>query len=239
LPATSKAPASPRVVILDLDGTLVKFCIDYLGARREALKFLRKYSFMRDLKLTLGDSIFTMDRETKKILGRNGASGVLYKKVHNRLMAIVERYEMQAARRTRLLPSVKETLEELKRMDLRLILFTADGDKAVNATLKRVGIKEFFELLVCRGPYSEVKPHRDHITSAISRAASKPEETIVVGDSVGDILSGKYVNATTVGVVTGLGTRQQLAEAEADYIIDSVAELPLLIRRLRRGKGRQ
>ena len=78
----------------------------------------------------------------------------------------------------------------------------------------------------------EVKPHPNHIKSAISMMMSNPKEIIVVGDSVADMESGKYVGAITVGVTSGLGTPQQLAKVNVDYLIASIAELPCLLRYL-------
>jgi len=222
----------PKVVFFDLDGTLVEFRIDYLAARREALRLLENRGYLRELKFTLKDSIFFMDREIKRLLNSRGELTSTYEQIHSELMAIVERYESQAANRTKLLPFAKETLEELRRMGLRLVLFTADGDRAMNAIVEKTAIRQLFDALVSRGSSVEVKPHPQHITSAISSVNSKPEETIIVGDSVVDIASGKHINAITVGVTTGLSSKQQLAEAGADHLIDSITKLPSLIRRL-------
>lgn len=223
-----------KVVFLDLDGTLVEFRIRYLEARQEALSLLKNYEVTGDLKFTVRDSIFLMDREIKRVLGERLQPEQAYRQIHERLIGIVEKYEMQAAESTRLLPLVSETLEKLKEMGLRLVLFTADGDKAMNLIVNRTGIRKFFEVMISRGESNKVKPHPDHITSAMLLVCSKSEETIVVGDSVADIVSGKSVGAITVGVTTGLNSRQELSEVEADHLIDSVADLPDLIREIRR-----
>ncbi len=223
----------PRVMFFDLDGTLVEFCIDYLAARREALRLLEYRGYLPELKLTVKDSIFFMDREIKQLLKSKGEPANKYDEIHSALMAIVEKYESQAADRTKLLPLAKETLEELKRMGLKLVLFTADGDKAMNTIVGKTAIGQLFDTLVSRGSSIEVKPHPQHVTSAVASSNAPPEETMVVGDSVVDILSGKHINAITVGVTTGLSSKQELAEAGADYLIDSITELPPLIRKLR------
>jgi len=223
----------PRVILFDLDGTLVEFCIDYLAARREALRLLESRGYLRELKFTLKDSIFFMDREIKQLLKFKGEPASKYDDIHSGLMAIVERYESQAADRTKLLPYVRETLEELRRMGLKLVLFTADGDEAMNAIVEKTAIRHLFDKLVSRGSSIEVKPHPKHVTLAMASSNATPEEAVVVGDSVVDILSGKHIDAITVGVTTGLSSRQSLAEAGADYLVDSITELPPLIRRLR------
>ncbi|MEM2942241.1 MAG: HAD family hydrolase [Candidatus Bathyarchaeia archaeon] len=219
--------------MLDLDGTLVEFCIDYLAARREALRLLEDQGYLNELKLTLRDSIFRMDRMVKCLIKSGGEGAERYDEVHSRLMAIVERYESEAADRTRLLPHVRETLEELKRMGLKLVLFTADGEDTMNTVVNKTGIRHLFDRLVSRGSSVEVKPHPNHIIQATSDSEAQPEEIVVVGDSVADILSGRHIGAVTVGVTTGLNSRKELLDAGADYLIDSIVELPPLLKALR------
>jgi len=222
-----------KIIIMDLDGTLIKFKIDYLSARKEALLLIKKYSFLRNMKFTLNDSIFFMDREIKKFLVENDLSESIYKEIHDKLVLIIERYEMDSAKRAKLLPSVKETLAQIKDMRWTLILFTADGENAMNVIVNKTGIKDFFNMMVSRGESMEVKPHPNHIKSAISTMRSSPKEIIVVGDSVADMESGKHIGAITVGVTSGLGSPQQLAKVNVDYLIGSIAELPCLLRHIR------
>ncbi|MCW4042318.1 MAG: HAD family hydrolase [Candidatus Bathyarchaeota archaeon] len=222
----------PKIIIIDLDGTLIKFQIDYLSARKEALLLIMKYSFLRNMKFTLNNSIFFMDRKIKKFLVENDLSESIYKEIHDKLVLILERYEIDSAKRAKLLPSVKKTLARLKNMGWTLILFTADGENAMNVIVDKTGIKNFFDVMISRGESMEVKPHPNHIQSAISTMGSSPKEIIVVGDSVADMESGKHIGAITVGVTSGLGSPQQLAKVNVDYLIESIAELPCLLRHM-------
>ena len=50
-------------------------------------------------------------------------------------------------------------------------------------------------------------------------------ETLVVGDMAVDILMGANAGTKTCGVTWGNGTRKELNEAGADFIIDEIEEL--------------
>jgi phosphoglycolate phosphatase-like HAD superfamily hydrolase len=52
------------------------------------------------------------------------------------------------------------------------------------------------------------------------------DECVVVGDSVADIRAGKNGGARTVGVLSGIFSRQELERENPDLIIESVKELP-------------
>ena len=54
-------------------------------------------------------------------------------------------------------------------------------------------------------------------------------ETLVVGDMDVDILMGVNAGARTCGVTYGNGTKKELEEVGADYIIDSIDKLMIVI----------
>lgn len=54
---------------------------------------------------------------------------------------------------------------------------------------------------------------------------------LVVGDTINDMNFAHNGGAIAVGVLSGVSSREQLAPA-ADYILDSVADVPALIRQL-------
>ena len=50
-------------------------------------------------------------------------------------------------------------------------------------------------------------------------------QTLVVGDMAVDILMGARTGCRTCGVTYGNGTRKELEEAGADFVIDDMKEL--------------
>lgn len=56
-------------------------------------------------------------------------------------------------------------------------------------------------------------------------------DILVVGDTINDMNFAHNGGAIAVGVLSGVSSREQLAPA-ADYILDSVADVPALIRQL-------
>ncbi|MEM2136605.1 MAG: HAD hydrolase-like protein, partial [Candidatus Methanomethylicia archaeon] len=70
------------------------------------------------------------------------------------------------------------------------------------------------------------KPHIDHFVSAINLMGLKPEEVIVVGDSVIDVAPALALNAFPVAVKTGVRSEDELKAAGAKVILNSIAEFP-------------
>ena len=64
-------------------------------------------------------------------------------KIRNHVFAIAEKYELEAARETSLLPGAGETLKNLKRLGLKIGLFTLNSDKATNYIIQRFKLGDF------------------------------------------------------------------------------------------------
>ena len=82
-------------------------------------------------------------------------------------MAIAEKYEMEAASTTSLMPGANETLKELKRMNMKMGLCTTSSEKAANYILKRFKIEDFFQIVVARDKVKYVKPNTEQFEVAL------------------------------------------------------------------------
>jgi HAD hydrolase, family IA, variant 3 len=75
------------------------------------------------------------------------------------------------------------------------------------------------------------KPAPDMVLKTLDFLHVLPKETLVVGDTPFDIRMGKAANVQTVGVTYGNGTRTELKESGADYIIDCFEQLLPIVSR--------
>ena len=71
----------------------------------------------------------------------------------------------------------------------------------------------------------EAKPKPEPVLKTLAAMQFEASETLVVGDMAVDILMGANAGAKTCGVTWGNGTREELNEAGADFIIDKMEEL--------------
>jgi HAD superfamily hydrolase (TIGR01509 family) len=217
-----------KAVIFDLDGTLVKFNLDYKMVRAETKQILIKEGLPASI-FSLDESIFDMIKKAQVFMKNNGKDEKEMSKIKGAILKLAERHEVEAARSTELLPGVSETLKVLRKMKLKLGLFTINCDTATNYILQQLGLKQFFDAVVTRDCVEMVKPAPEHLQSALEVLDVSPEETLVVGDSVSDVKSAHEVKAISVGVPVGVSTPQELAGAGATCLITSVTDLPTLI----------
>jgi HAD superfamily hydrolase (TIGR01509 family) len=221
---------SIKAVIFDLDGPIASFNLDYKAVRGDVRSYLMRIGVPASL-LPANESIFEMLKKTEIFMKNSGKSEAM-EEVRREALAIAEKYELEAAKDTSLLPGADETLKVLKRMGLKVGLFTLSGDKAASYILQRFKLGDFFGVIVPRNKVNYVKPNPEHLEMALKVLGVAPEETLVVGDGSVDMQSAKELKAVAVGLPTGTSTIDQLMRNGANYIITSITDLPLLIEKI-------
>lgn len=224
-----------KAVVFDLDGTLADFNIDYRAVRADVRSFLIKKGLPASI-LSANESIFEMLKKAGIFLKNNGKSKSAIKEIFTRVLAIAEKYELEAAKETDLLPGVLGTLKTLKKMGLKMGLFTVNGGKSTNYILKRFRMASFFDAVIPRDSVKHVKPSGEHLEVVLKTLRVKPDEAMVVGDGGNDMRCARELNAVAVGLPTGISSPKDLITSGADYIITSLTDLSTLIEEVNKTK---
>lgn len=223
-----------EAVIFDLDGTLASFNLDYKALRGEVRNYLRKRGVPASV-LSTRESIFEMLKKAEIFFKNASKSDEPFVEVQHEALAIAEKFELEAALSASLMPGTNETLKALKRMNIKTGLCTINSQKATNYILQRFQIAGFFDTIVPRELVRYVKPNPEHFETAIKMLGSHPECTLVVGDSNIDMQSAKELKTIAVGIPTGTASIEQLTNNGANFIITSIADLPVLIEKINKG----
>ena len=220
-----------KAVVFDLDGTIVEFNLDYKAARAEVIQFLSSRGFPQSV-FSINESVFEMLKKAQIYVQNHRAVNKDFSKLKKDVLNIMEKYEIESAKSTQLVPGILEALRALSKMKLKLGLFTVNSWKATEHILSTFRLKPFFKTVVTRDSVSFVKPNPIHLETVLKSLKTKPEETIVVGDSTMDMKSAQELNVFAVGTSTGFATPEQLTQAGANCLISSPLDLTELIERL-------
>ena len=218
-------------VILDLDGTIVDFNLDYKSVRAEVIQLLTKQGIPSSI-FSMKESIFSMLQKAKIYVKNNGREEDDFARVKETMLSVANRYELEAAHATNLMPGVLEALKTLKRLDLKTAIFTVSGEKSTNFILNFFRLERFFDAIITRESVSAVKPDSAHLQAVLTSLNVEPEEAIVVGDSKWDMRCARELNVIAVGVATGISSPKELMLAGANYLISSLTDIPTLIQQL-------
>ncbi len=228
-----------EAVIFDLDGTLANFNLDFKTLRSEVRTYLMRTGVPASL-LNVNESIFEMLTKTEIFVKNNGKHGKLplaFDEIRGQVMAIAEKYEMEAAAGTSLMPGAVETLKELKQMGLKIGLCTTSSEKSASYILKRFKICDCFDVVVARDKVKYVKPDSEQFEVALKELGANPQTAVIIGDSVVDMQSARELKVVAVGMPTGVSSMEQLKNNGANYLVTSLTDLPVLIKELNKAQA--
>jgi len=101
-------------------------------------------------------------------------------------------------------PDVKETLQRLRQMRLKLGIITGGYEEDIEKILPKVSLERFFTVRVGVNTTGKRKPHPEAFKCALKRLSVKPQEAVFVGDN----LEADYVGAEKAGLVPVLIKRE-------------------------------
>lgn len=124
---------------------------------------------------------------------------------------------------------VEDLFTELRERGVFVVLNTGYSRVTAESIFKRLDwtTGETVDALITADDVSSGRPAPDMINLAMRQfGINHPECVLKAGDSAIDIEEGKNANCgVTVGVLTGAQTREQIAQAEPDIIVDNLSDI--------------
>lgn len=159
------------------------------------------------------------------------------KKLHDFWLEFLKRYR-RANPAGKLIGGAREVLEQLHRSGVPIAVITSSIAPAsqIRDELESFGLGRFVNAIATGHDVLSVLEGGNHFSKleifrlAAERLGVDPKECVVVGDYWNDIRDGKTAGAKTVAVLTGLMQRELLEKFAPDAIIDSVRDLPKVVR---------
>ncbi|OUX44468.1 hypothetical protein CBE37_01110 [bacterium TMED277] len=124
---------------------------------------------------------------------------------------------------------VHSLLDFLKRKDWLLGIATNKSSRGLFRGLKHHKIEHFFDLIMTSDDFP-AKPKPDMALNAQRKFSVEGNRSIMIGDTVHDIVMGNLAKCVTIGVTWGYNTRESLIDADADFIADEFDQLSTLLK---------
>lgn len=223
-------PAQDRLILFDIDGTLLSAG----GAPRRAFRRALTAYFGTEGAAATDD--FSGKTDPQIVYDLMTAAGFGDNHIAERIAAVFESYvaglaaELQRETGHRLLPGVAELVPRLAE-DPRVVLGLVTGNIETGARLKldHFGLWDRFRV----GAFGSDDRERDRLPPiAIERArrltgrSFERDGVVIVGDTPADVRCARAVGAIAVGVATGPLGRGVLAASDPDFLLDSLQGWP-------------
>jgi HAD superfamily hydrolase (TIGR01509 family) len=217
-PPAHDTESSPAF-LFDLDGTLVDSVYQHVLAWREALERagieLAVWRIHRRIGMSGGLLVNALLRETGMPVEREQTERI-------------RRYHAEAYARlvdqVRPLPGAKELLVYLSEAGVPWAIATSGWLESARPALEMLGVGPEMPLIT-RDQVRRAKPDPDLFLAAARRLGAQIATSVVVGDSVWDLLAARRARALGVGLLSGGYGEDELERAGAYRVYQDPADL--------------
>lgn len=215
-----------RAVLFDLDGTLV----DSYAALADSVNFARRNHGLPELaeariRNFVGDGL-------DRLLQRAFECDV----IPNGVRASFEsRYDEICCEESKILDDVETTLAELTAMGVAMAVCTNKPTGFSRKILDFLNLSPHFRAIVGPDLAGARKPDGRHVLRTLEEAHCSTDGALFVGDMPIDIAAARASGIDVAVVTTGSSSREQLAEARPDHMLERFSDLVGLVRDGARG----
>lgn len=220
--ASSAARAQKRLILYDLDGTLVDTAEDMAQAVNVALTRLGCAPLSsRRIRAGVGQGLANLIEEC---LGAADAA-----RVEAGVQLFRDYYGAHLVERSALYPGAREVLEHFR--DRTQAVVTNKPDPFAHDLLEALGVAGYFSQIVTGEAAYPMKPDPTSVAALMTHHCVHPGETLLIGDSPIDIETGRRAGVLTVVVSHGFSEEAELRSARPDALVPDFHALLALARR--------
>lgn len=217
----------PEMVLIDVDGTLVDsvpdlaFCVDEMMKQLDMP--VRGEERVREW---VGNGV---ERLVERAL-TDDLNGYPDEALKAKAYPIfLDLYAENTCVRSCLYPGVREGLEYLKAAGYKLGCVTNKAEAFTLPLLKQLGIYDEFAIVISGDTLAKKKPDPLPLLHAAEFFGVSPQQSMMLGDSVSDVKAARAAGFQITCLTYGYNHGDNIADANPDGLIDSMAELESLL----------
>jgi phosphoglycolate phosphatase len=216
---------APLAVVFDLDGTLVDSRGDIVASVNHALLESGRTALAPASVVPLiGDG-------ARALVARAARLSELDPETDALLERFVDYYVAHPLDFSRWMEGAPHVLDRVADLGLPICLCTNKARPVTDAVLAGLGIRTRFRAVYAGGDGPEKKPAAGPLLALAKKLDVDPASMVVVGDGTQDVEAARRAGARVIGLTNGYTSRDRMLEARPDVAVDSLLEVPEILRR--------
>ena len=217
----------PAMVLVDVDGTLVDSVPDLAYCVDEMMKALgMPERGEQRVRQWVGNGV---ERLVKRSL-LNQLDGEPDEALYARALPVFEAlYRDNTSRRSCLYDGVREALDFLLTTGVRIGCVTNKASQFTLPLLQDLGVRDYFETVVCGDTVARKKPDPMPLLEAAKRLDTEPRDALMLGDSMSDVKAARAAGFAIVCMSYGYNHGEDIRDYNPDAVVDSMAEIKSVV----------
>jgi phosphoglycolate phosphatase len=221
-------PLTVKMVMIDLDGTLIDTVPDLAAAGNRMLADLGRPEWPDEKARTwIGNGV-------PRFVKRN-LTGEMWAEPEESLfqqgLALFQKhYAAAVSALSRPFPGVIEGLDQLKARGFALACITNKAEAFTLPLLKDLGLYPYFKLVLSGDSLPRQKPDPLPLQHACQHFGITPDHGVLVGDSSNDVEAARAADMPVICVTYGYNHGHDIRDSHPDAVVDSLLEVPQYLR---------
>ena len=209
-----------KTVLFDLDGTLTDSGEGIINCAALALEhFGLEVPSREEMRVFVGPPLHETFRRF----------GVPVDKTDEAIRVYRSRYVPTGMFENTPYPGIQALLEALKKEGYTLYVATSKPEEMSVTILERFGLAPFFDR-ICGASTDSSRSTKDAVIAYLLEQSGAKEDMVMVGDTKYDVLGAKAHGIPAIGVSWGYGSVEEMVQAGAIGIADTMEELLNILR---------
>jgi phosphoglycolate phosphatase len=218
IPLFNRIGFEPKLVLFDLDGTLLDSLPDLYSASVSMASALNiDDPSLRQVEQWIGNGAGAL---VQRILANQWQPLAIDPRLELALQLFMDAYMQLGNKQSRLYDGVEALLGELHQSGVRQGVITNKPSPFTQPLLRQFGILHYFDLVYSGDTFAEKKPHPMPLLKAAQQLGFGVEECLMIGDSSNDINAAKACGMPCAGVRGGYNHGRDIAECKPDWVLD-------------------
>jgi len=219
-------PHSIKLVIFDLDGTLIDSRLDLVHSVNAALRHIGRPELPDNVIASyVGDGAPIL---IQRALGGEAIDEALVRKGLEYFLSYYREHKLD---HTTVYPGIAEALAAIQKTangaPRKMAVLSNKPVVPSRAIVEALGLGPFFSQVYGGNSFATKKPDPEGASKLLEESGVRPEQAVIVGDSHVDVRTGRNAGLWTVGVTYGFATHT-LEDEPPDMLVDKPQELGVI-----------
>ena len=208
-----------KLVLFDLDGTLIDTAPDFLFALNKVLTDNEEDVITEeDLRFYISEGTSKMIKTFFKI----EEDDVNFEKYKNQFLS---EYKLNLTKKSKLFDGIKSLIQYLESNSIMYGVVTNKYFEYAKPIIESFPELSNVKIIICPDHVSISKPDPEGILQACNKLNVTPDDTIYLGDHLNDLMAGETAGTKVIGCLYGYSLDQNIVNSKGYNYVKNVSEI--------------